>query len=872
MTGERWIRVLLRLYPRAFRTRFGSDMRATFNSGYRARTTQRERAAFLAGALIDAVKSASGEWTDTIRELRPPSRMFADLQYALRHAARSLARNPGFATATVLTLAVGIGATTAVFSVMGTALLTPLPYPNASRLVAIAETRRGDEISLSYPDLLDFQTRSQSFESVAGFTGLSFALTGGDEPERLRGQIVTANLFPTLGVQPILGHSFAASDDAPNAPPVVAISHALWARRFGSDSTIIGRAIILNGVPFTVTAVLPPLFRFPDGMTYGPSDVWVPMSQLGMNDRETRDSHPGIAGVAVMRPGVTLAQARRDLSGVAAALVTEYPASNKDTGVLVRDAVDAIVGSLSSTLVLMFGAAIVVLLIACANVAGLLLTRADSRRREMSIKVALGADGIRVAANFAAEAMILAVLGGIAGTALAYGLVTWFGFAVADLPRLAELSLDIRALAFALLATITVAVACSLAPLLWARATNSQSALQSRGAGKSGASRLRDAFVVAQVAMSLMLIVAASLLLRTFESMTSNTGGIRPDGVVTFIAQLPQARYGAWVSRTNFATALTERLAAQPGVTKAALVSVLPFSGAGSQSGIAPFGGTRDDEKRTDVASVTPDYFQVMGVDLVRGRVFTASDDSASLPVVVVDERFADAMWPSDEAIGKRVSGWGNDWTVVGVVRHVKNYGVSAESRQEMYAPFAQRPSYRVTAVVKTTAEATTALTAARAAVREIDPLLPVYGAQTMRTIVDATVAGPRLAAFMSAGYALTALLVVIIGIHGAIAYLVVRRTREIGVRVALGASRQGVIRLVVNHSLRLTGLGVLIGVAGGIALTRLIREQLFSVSPLDIPTFAGAAIAMMLAGVVASALPAWRALKVSPLLALSDE
>jgi predicted permease len=480
---------------------------------------------------------------------------------------------------------------------------------------------------------------------------------------------------------------------------------------------------------------------------------------------------------------------------------------------------------------------------------------------------------VRVAANFAGEAVILAVCGGLAGTALAYGLVHWFGFSVAELPRLATLAIDGRALAFAVIATFTVALACSLAPLLRARDTNAQSALQSRGAGTFGASRMRNAFVVAQVALSLMLMVAASLLLRTFESMASNTGGIRPDGVATFTLQLPASRYGTEPQRTDFARALIERLGAQPGVTNAALISLLPFSGGGAQSGVGPVGGTREEERRTDVAAVTPDYFRVMGIDIIRGRTFSDADHAASTPVVVVDERFAASMWPAEDAIGKRVAGWGKDeWTVVGVVRHVKNYGVSAESRQEMYAPYAQRPSYRVWAVVKTPGDAGRVITAARAAVKATDPLLPVYGVRTMREVVDATVAGPKLAAFLSAGYALTALLVVIIGIHGAIAYLVHRRTREIGVRVALGASRRGVIRLVVSQSLRLTGLGVLIGVSGGIALTRLIRDQLYGISPLDIPTFVGAALAMVLAGVFASAIPAWRALRVSPLLALTDE
>jgi predicted permease len=868
-----WMRALLRLYPHEFREQFGHDMRLTFAARFRECATASARVSLIARSLADAVHSGAAEWRDALSPFPTPTRMLSDTLHAFRHATRTLRRNPGFTAATVLTLAVGIGATTAVFSVMGAALFKPLPYPNADRLVAVGETTKGEDMSISYPDLLDFQSRARSFQSIAGFAGQTFTLSDGGEPERFRGQLVTANLFATLGVHPLLGHAFSADDDRANAAPVVAISHALWTRRFAADSAIIGRTIAFDGRPFTVTAVMPPEFHFPDGIVYGPSDVWAPMSLLGTADRETRDSHPGLEAVGALKPGISLASARTDLSGVAASLAHEYPVTNQNTGVRVTSAIDAIVGSISSALLLLMGAAGVVLLIACANVAGLLLTRAESRRREMAIKIALGAGGMRVAANFAGEAALLAIGGGLAGTALAFGLVKGFGFAVVNLPRLGSLTVDLHALEFAAGVTTFVAFACGLAPMLWARRHNTQQSLTTRGAAGTLATRMRNAFVVGQVALSLVLLVTASLLLRTFDNMSASDGGVRPAGVFTFAIQLPDTRYRDEHARAVFMQTFTERLSSGADVSSAAAVSVLPFSGFGAQARMNVAGRPNEEARRTDVAAVTPGYFRTMGIEVVHGRDFAPSDNERAIPVVVVDERFAEAMWPGEDAVGKRVTGWAKpEWTVVGVVRHVKNYGVSSESRQEMYAPYAQRPTARVWTVVRTNAPPGTVMSAARAAVKEIDPLLPVYAARSMREVVDATVAGPRLAAFLSAGYALTALLVVIIGLHGALAYVVHRRTREIGVRMALGATAHGVIRLVVAQSLKLTGIGVVIGGLGAFAAARLIREQLFGVTATDLATFGGAALGMLVVGVIAGAVPAWRAARVSPATVLGEE
>ncbi|HYV95900.1 MAG TPA: ABC transporter permease [Gemmatimonadaceae bacterium] len=872
MKNSRLFEALLRMYPRAFRDAFAGDMRAAFADALAARRGVVARTVFLLRAVPDLLRSAGAEWVDVIRELPSPRPMLADLPITGRRAARALVRVPPFTVAAVLTLAIGIGATTAVFSVMSAALLEPLPYPNAKRLMVVEGSTKGEGISLSYPDLMDLRTRSHLTEGFGGFYGQSFTLTGGADAVRIPGDVVTANLFGVLGVQPILGHTFAESDDALNAPRVVAISSTLWRDQFGADSGIVGKAITLDGAPFTVVAVMPDGFHFPDGVVYGPSNLWTPMSQLDAGDRPTRDAHAGIVGVALRRRGVSYDDAERELHGIAAQLAAEYPATNRDGGVFVHDPVDAIVGDTRDAIRMLFGAALLVLLVACANVGALLLTRTEARRREMAIRVALGASGVRVAADLVAEAILLAVAGGTCGTLLAFTMVRAFRASLSALPRLATVTVDSRALMFALAASAAVAAACVLLPFWSARRADVQRWLRTRGAAGAMTVRVRHTLVVLQVGMSLVLVVSSTLLVRTFGRAANESGGIRAENVTTFAIQLPDSRYGQPAARAQLVSAMTDKLSAVTGVSHAGAIGVLPFSGSGAQSGITRFGESREQAKRTDVNAVTPDYFAAMGVDVLAGRAFTSADADNAQPVAVVDEVFAKAMWPNEDPLGKRVSGWGKpEWTIVGVVRHVKNYGVTADSRQEMYVPYAQRPTFRAYLIVRSASPAGV-VDAGRAAAKSLDPSLAVFAARSMRTVVNATLANARLAALLSAAYAIIALVVAVIGIHGAIAYLVQRRTREIGVRLALGAQSRQVLRLVMSQGLRLTATGVAAGLIGAYVAGRLLRKQLYGVAANDAATFVIAAGAMIVVAAVASGLPARRAARVSPLVSLSDD
>ena len=799
--------------------------------------------------------------------------MFDRLFSALRFAGRSLRRSPGFAAAAVLTLALGIGVTTAAFSVVSTALLRPLDYPNADRLVAFQETHDADRISVSYLDLQDFAQRSHALTRVAGFYGHTFTITGDDDAARLRGTVVTSNLFSTLGITPLMGRAFVPEDDAEGAARVVAISYGLWRQRFGGDSAIVGRTITLDGEAHVIVAVMRQGFRFPDGIVYGPADVWAPMSMLGAADRRTRDSHPGIEGVGLLQPGATLQSARLDLASVAAQLRSEYPRSNQDTGVRVDDAVTVIVGSLGTSLRLVFGAVMLVLLIALANVAGLVLTRADVRRRELAVRAALGASPAQMAQALIGEGLLLAAAGGMLGAVAAEVFVVAARPALADLPRLGALSVDGPALALALGVAAIVAVALTALPVAWARRGDIDRWLRSRGVAGTARPRVRHALVIGEIALSLVLLVSATLLLRTFEHMRADRGGIDPDGVLTFAIRLPAASYPTPERRAGLYRRLEAQLSVLPGVTAVGAVTPLPFSGSGRQSGMRPAGTTEDASTTTDIQIVTPGYFRAMGVTLVRGRVFTAADGPSSPHVVVIDERLAQAFWPGEDPLGKRIIGMGDSTRrVIGVVRHVASYGVAAESRQELYVAEAQDPFAGLTLAVKTAGDPASLAPSVRRIVAGLDANLPVYSLRTMHDVVDRTVSGPRLAAILTGAYAAIALLLGVVGVYGVIAYLVAQRTREIGVRIALGAQGSNVFRYVVTRALRLAVIGVIVGAGGAVAAARLLRGSLYGVTATQPTTFLQAAIVLIAAAALAAALPAWRATRISPLAALSDD
>jgi putative ABC transport system permease protein len=800
--------------------------------------------------------------------------VFAQAVQHLRYALRSLARSPGFSVTAVLTLALGIGATTAVFSVFSAALLAPLPYPNASRLVAVAETRGDQEISVSWADFSDWRAQAGSFEQMAAFRGRSVNLSGDGEPERLRGMMVTANLFPVLGVQPLLGRAFLPEEDEPGSERVAAIGYRLWQQRFGGDRDIIGRSVTLSGDPHTIVAVMPDGFRFPDGIVYGPAQVWLPMRDLGAEDRATRNSHPGLVVMGLLRPGRTLDDGRAELARVQGGIAQGHE-EQKLIGVKVRSGVDAIVGEMKGAFGTVLGAAGLLLLIACANVAGLLLARASARRRDIAVRTALGASRRHLLADLLAEGSAIAGIGGILGLLLAYALVGAGRASIASLPRLDALAVDVRALGLVMVIVMAIAVVFGLVPALLARTPAGAITIRG-GSSDAPSSRARRALVAVEIGVALVVLISATLLARSFVRMRADTGGVKPAGVLAFDITIPESRYDA-PRAAAFLRTLQERLASIPGVTAASGVSVLPFSGSGSQSGIRTMESpaVRESERTTDVSVALPGYFAAMGIELVRGRVFEAGDTTGDhrSTVTVVDEQFAEANWPGQDPIGHEAVGWGfMRMTVIGVVRHVKPYGVTSPSRQELYVPQAVRPYTRMTIVMRTPGDPEALIAPARRAVAELDAEVPIFSVATMDDLMDATVAAPRLVAFLATAFGSVALLLAAVGLYGLMAFVVASRTREIGIRMAVGATSTSVLRLVVRQSLALAGVGVVLGVAGALAAAPLIRRQLFGVSPTDPVVYGLLPAIMLLVALLASLAPALRASRVSPLSALAED
>lgn len=837
----------------------------------RARGRRAAVAAWL-GLMGDAVRALVEAWAGG-RERRTGRRgdgMMHMVTLEVRQSVRRLLRSPAYAVAAVATLAVGLGATTAIWTVVDTAIRRPLPYEDADRLVVISSTRDESGISVAYPDLLDWRERTRRFEDIAGFASAYYNLTGDGPATRVAGAMVTSNLFRLLRVEPQLGRVFDASEDLPGTERLAVISDALWRTQLGADRDVIGRTLMLSDETFTVIGVMPPGFAFPDGIVYGSRDLWVPAG-LAPEDWRSRGSHPGIVAVGRLAPGATVETGREELTAIAAQLETEHPDTNARESVRVGSALDAMVGDLREALRLLLGAVAFVLLIACANVANLTLARASARRRETAVRAVLGASRARLALEVCVESMILALAGGALGVLFAQGLLAGAAGLIEGLPRLDRLAIDGRALVFTGGLALATALVFGLVPALRLGADDA-GRLRTEAVGtRVTRGRLRGAFVVGQVALALVLLVGAGVLVRSFSAMRDAHGGIRADGVVTFTLRLPAATYDGAPGAVLYEE-LESQLASVPGVRAVGSISTLPFSGSGSQSSIRPVGMPEDAGIRTDVNVVTPGYFEAMGVERVAGRVFDPTDRADGQAVVVVDETFAQRFWPGESALGRRVTGWGlQDAEIVGVVRHVTNYGVAADSREELYMPHAQRPFLRMAVQVRADDPASV-FGPIRDVVSGIDPDLPVDGLQRMTDVVAGTVATPRLAAFLSGAFALLATLLAIVGLYGVIAYGVGLRTQEFSTRMALGARAGQVQRMVAGQAAKLALGGIALGLIGAWLLGRVLEGVVFGVSARD--PLAYLALPPILLGValLAGILPARRAARVSPMQALRED
>ncbi|MCY1021023.1 ABC transporter permease [Pyxidicoccus sp. MSG2] len=816
-----------------------------------------------------------------------------DFIQELRHAARMLARHPGFTAVALFTLALGIAANTAIFSVADAVLFSPLPYATPDRLVMVwGMSPNRDRQTVSPANFLDWRAQTESFEGMAAFSHVPFNLAGDGTPEVVRGASVSANFFQVLGTPAALGTTFLASAEGAGAPNTVVLGHGLWKRRFGGDPRVLGRMLRLNDVSYEVVGVMPERFEWP---TVVPTHVsaadapqlFVPavhrdIPQLGTDT--TQDTSAWRDGnylrvVGRLKPGVTLEGASRELDTIAARLAQEYPESNARSGIGLVPLREQLVGNVRSALWVLLAAVGLVLVIACANVANLFLARASARRQELTVRLALGARRSQLVRQLLTESVLLALAAGALGLLLAlWGMDALLALVPPELPRLGAVGLDGRVLAFTLLTSLATGVLFGLVPALQASRPDLNGVLRQGGGGRfSGAGqRSRGALVVGEVALAVVLLISAGLLLRSLWSMQAVELGFRADGVLTWRVSLPAAEYPDDARQAAFFQRLQERVEALPGVKSVGAVSDLPLGGDNIWRVMDIEGQPRPeagDERSVGFQVVTPGYFRTLGIPLKRGRDVASSDRADTQLVVLVNESTARQYWPGQEPLGQRIR-LGSDsdapWrTVVGVVGDVRQGGALKEPRPEVYVAALQDTFHFILFTARTEGDPARLVSGVREAVAALDPNLAIAQVRTMEEVIASAMARPRFLSTLVALFAVLALLLAGVGLSGVIAYMARQRTQEIGIRMALGARPVDVLRLVLGRGMRLALAGVGLGLVGAWAATRGMASQLYGVSATDPLTFGGLALVVMAVTLVATWLPARRATRVDPLVAM---
>jgi putative ABC transport system permease protein len=807
----------------------------------------------------------------------------------LRFGARTLRRNPGFAAIAVITLALGIGANAAIFSVVNAVLLRPLPWSEPDRAVMIwSRWVSFDKTWVAEGEVVDYRRRSRTLVEVAAWGEGQVNLTGDGEPERVAAASVTSNLFSTLGVKPLLGRTFTAAEDVANGPDVVVLGFGLWNRRYGADQSLMGRTILIDGEPYQVLGVMPPDFVLPtDFRNPQPTQLWVPQR---LDPASTDHGSHGLYAVGRLAPGATVHQAADELHGIARAMANEgfYPPQMQFDTVVVS-LTDEVVGSVRRAVWLLFGAVAFLLLIACVNVANLLLARAEARQREIAVRSALGAGGARVVRQLLTESLVLAAVSGLAGLALAYAAVRFLAWwNPASIPRVAGVSLDSRVLLFTAVAALFTSVLFSLVPALRALRTDLTDSLKDGGSNASAGStrqRFRNALVVVEMALAVVLLVGAGLTLRSLWALQRVPLGFDPAGVLTMRLALPAASYGEPDRVVSFYQRLMDRVRQLPGVRSAGAARSLPLGSTIGDFGLRVEGyqpppGTN---AKGDWQIVTDGYLEAMGERLGRGRSFAPADRTDSLLVALINEEMARRYWPGRDPIGGRfkIGGGRADrpWvTVVGIVADVRHNGITEAIKEKFYVPHTQwhrsvgNPIRAMTLVVRSAGDPAAMARPVREAVRALDASLPVTDVRTMSSVVGATLSAPRFTGVLLGAFAALALVLSAIGIYGVLSYLVSRRTREIGIRVAIGASRTDVLRMIMTSGLLLALAGIGLGLALAAWASGLTRSLLYEVRPGDPLTFVLVGATLSLVAMFASLVPAWRATRVDPVVALKSE
>jgi len=822
--------------------------------------------------------------------------MIRDLLQDTRYGARMLRKSPGLTSVAVLSLALGMGAISTIFSFVNGIMLRPLPYAEPDRLVLVDETafNRGREsMNVSFPNFVDWRERNHSFEDIGCYTDGGFIIGaggsmnggggspagsqsgGGAEPEQLKGAFVTQGLFEILGVAPILGRTFTAEEDQPDHDQVVILSNGLWQRRFGSDPAVIGQTVLLNNRSRTVIGVMPKGFQFPEV-----AEAWGP---LALNTKLwTRNDH-GLLSIARLKPGVTLEQAQAEMISVASAIEEQNPVTNEGLSVTLTSLRAGLVGDYKKALLILLGVVAFVLLIACVNVANLLLARSTARQKEIAIRAALGANRKRIFRQLLTESLLLGMISGALGLVLAmWGMDLLLRAIPIDIPFWMKFDLDGRVLAFTGACALLTGFVFGTVPALEASNPDLNETLKEGGRSGAGLGRhrLRSLLVVAEIALSLVLLVGAGLMMRSFISLQQVNAGINPQGVLTMYIALPGAKYRGPEKRIAFFSQLLERVRAIPGVKSAGTNTGMPLAGNNWGRSLTVEGFpvlSVGEAPAVNHCVISSDYFSAMGVAMLKGRDFDDRDTREAPKVTIIDERLAREYWPEDDPIGKRIRfGPPEDnepWhTIVGVVGDVRHERLDASTRKSVYLPFAQMPIGGSGLAIRTAGRPRDLISAVRSQLRDLDPDLPLTQVMPMTEVVARSVWQPRLYTALFGVFAAVALILATIGIYGVMSYAVTQRTREIGLRMALGAQRQDVLKLVVGQGVLLASIGVGIGLVAALALTRLMSSLLFGVTTTDPITFA--AVSVLLAGVALGAcfVPALRAAKVDPMVALRYE
>jgi putative ABC transport system permease protein len=799
--------------------------------------------------------------------------LFQDLKYALR----SLRKSPGFTAVAVLTLALGIGANTAVFTVVNSVLLTPLPYPHPEQLVVLWEAKdpARQATNVVNPDnYLDWRERARSFTGLAAMSWTELTFTG-DAPEVIPGRGVTPNFFDVLGVAPARGRTFTAEEARPDGPRVLVISDGLWRRRFGADPAIVGKAVPVAGGAAVVLGVMPPSVR---PMPWGNEEYWEPF-RLDPGNRTRHGRYLMVVGR--LRSGVTRDQARLEMAGIARTLERQYPDFDSGWGVNVVGLTDQVVGSARTILLVLLGAVSLLLLTACANVANLLVSRTLGRTRELAIRAALGASRWRLIRQRLLESVLLGLAGGAAAWILAkWAVALLLAARPVDVPRLAEIGLNLRVLGLTAVVSLAAGVAFGLIGPSGDRSQASTALRSSAGRLTCGRTslRIRAGLVVAQVSLALMLVAGAGLLVRSLQKLTAIDPGFDPASLLTVTLDLPSA-YKEPARQTDFFDQLLGRIRGMPGVEAAGAVTFLPLTGQGAATSFTVAGRPAPapgEEPVAEIRIVDPGYFRAMRIPILRGRAPGAADGPDSPPVILVNATLARKFWPGEDPIGRRVKvGWTHpdvEEQVIGVVGNVRGASLDAPIRPRIYYPRAQEPTGYLHLVVRHTGDPGRLAAAIRGAVRNLDRNVPILDAMTMYARLASSMADRRYPMFLLGGFAVLAVALSAIGLYGVLAYAVSQRVQEIGLRVALGARPSDILGLVVGQGMRVVGIGVGLGLCGALLATRALRSLLYGVTPTDPATLVAAGVGLAVVALIATALPARRATKIDPMEALRAE